>query len=148
MEASVLKKIDPKHEDTKDLLYGHHTPRELHRRKISKIQSEYTKKHKPYCFTCAKSDFEEQQKNVNHRKPHKLGPDHLPIKDFDTDKYGHPTYFHLEDTQEIRETKILDGIKVPVVLSEYKHYRCKPRQHRISVQVRLNPIQRGLSKKK
>ena len=101
------------------------------RKKNVAKETEYTKAHKPYCFRCAKIDFEknvsdavrEKQLNVNEEK--EIDVDRIYKIDLDT--YGAPKRFKLVRTEEVFEDKLIDGIRNSVQTGYNISYECSER---------------------
>ena len=55
------------------------------------------------------------------------------IYDVNLDKYGKPGYFRVHRVEPIIETKLLDGIKQETHTNYCIHYRCQPRNCRVSI---------------
>ena len=104
------------------------------RKKLIKKEQEYVKVHKPFCYRCAKMDFEDRiAKSVKEsgRVSGELTLEQIKsmkIDIGDLENYGKPEKFtkHKEN-QEIIENKIMDGIRTPVVVGHNESFKCKKR---------------------
>ena len=111
--------------------------RDEFRMKAVQKEQEHVKKFKPYCFKCAMMDFNikvdnyiRKLKNVAEGSATVENTERLKMKPVDLDKYGEKSYFNMDEPIEVRETQVLDGIKQPNVLINYKvKFTCKNRGH-------------------
>src|SRR3990167_3033073 len=66
-------------------------------KKLNQTQAEYTKKHEPFCFRCAKIDIEDQQQRDWNRKGRLTGADRIenvPVE-LNLEQYSEPKRFKL-----------------------------------------------------
>jgi len=102
------------------------------RKKLIEEEQKYVKKFQPFCFRCAKIDFEDKVEKKIKEMERKLGyidwgNKELTRIDIDFKNYG-PQRFEQIDIKEVREDKLLDGIRQPGILTGYNIiYRCKVR---------------------
>ena len=122
-----LEKTQYKEMGSKDFQY------EFRKKLITKEQ-EYVKAHKPFCYRCAKMDFEDKI-STRVTESGRMSGDltleqikSMKIDIGDLDDYGKPEKFTKhKDNQEVIENKIMDGIRTPVVVGHNKAYKCKQR---------------------
>lgn len=111
------------------------------RKKNVAKEGEYTKNHKPYCFRCAKVDFEVsvseaiREKRLNTDEDKEIDVD--KIYKVNLDKYGNEDRFELVRTKPINEDKLIDGIRNSVLTGYALNYVCKERGCKNSVFVPL-----------
>ena len=119
-----------------DVLFNTPTPRKRYLQRIRKEQVQHTEQHRPYCFPCAKRNYEEEQKrkHQNEANPKNLYEEQIQIGDFPTDTYGQAAYIDKTGEQDIKEETIIDGLKVDIIRKKYLVYKCKPKGHKISVE--------------
>jgi len=94
-------------------------------------ESEYTSKHKPYCFRCAKVDFEKSVSEAMREKSLHTDEDKEidvnKIYKVNLDKYGDSTRFKLVRTEPVKEDKLIDGIRNSVLTGYALSYECVER---------------------
>ena len=101
------------------------------RKKNVAKESEYTEKHIPYCFRCAKIDFEAsvseamREKQLHTDSDKEIDVD--KIYNVNLDKYGAKDRFKLVRTQEVKEDKLIDGIRNSVLTGYNLSYECNER---------------------
>jgi len=119
----------------KDLAYH------FRKKNIAKEQ-EYTEKHEPYCFRCAKVDFEKavsdtmREKQLNTNEDLEIDTD--KFYKVDLEKYGDIKRFKLIRTQPVKEDKLMDGIRNSVLTGYSISYQCVERGCNICVFVPLD----------
>lgn len=109
---------------------GENTYRKEFRKRLSKKEQEYTKKHLPFCARCANFDFAEAvEKYV--REKNKRGVT-ISIRDTeiaeqlskDLDQYGKPDRFTLLDEAEAWEPRIVGHTKTTELIGYHLNYIC------------------------
>ncbi len=117
-----------------------HTVSEIFRKKNTEMQAKYTREHKPYCFRCANLDFDdsiERQKQESIRSHGFINWKEISIEIPDLDKYGNINRFQFLKKSPIRQEKIIDGVRVPIVSAYWHEFTCKTRNCGHSVEVPL-----------
>jgi len=91
---------------------------------LAKKQQEYSKEFKPFCTRCARVDFEKFV--VDNAMEMELSDSTKnEISKFKSlDEYGKDNRFAFIESREIREDKLLDGIRTPVVTGKVYVFRC------------------------
>ena len=104
------------------------------RQKLIKKEQEYVKAHKPFCFRCAKLDFESKVTDritEAGRVSGDLSLEQLKTMKIDTshlDDYGKPEIFtKFKDDKDVIENKVIDGIRSPFMVGTNESYKCKKR---------------------
>jgi len=135
--AEIIKPIPAdKKDDMTDIVYDKHTVRKNFRAKIVALQQKYLEEHKPFCYPCAKRDYEAQQelKWTTGKK----GRADLLVNvevDFDLEPYTKASRFKLIKETDIKEPKLVDGIRIEAHTGVWKEYQCKVRGCKHSIQV-------------
>ena len=130
-----VEKGDMKAVGSKDLAYH------FRKKNVAKEQ-EYTEAHKPYCFRCAKIDFEKavsdtmREKELNTDENLEIDTD--KFYKVDMEKYGDLKRFKLLRTQPVKEDKLMDGIRNSVLVGYNLSYQCVERGCNICVFVPLD----------
>lgn len=123
-EATNVEKNEMRLVGDKDLAYH------FRKKNVTK-ESEYTKKHVPYCFRCAKVDFEKnvseamREKQLHTDEDKEIDVD--KIYKVDLDKYGGEKRFTLLRTEPVNEDKLMDGIRNSVLTGYALSYECVER---------------------
>ena len=118
------------------------------RQKLIAEQQKFTKVHKPFCFRCAKVDYEDQISQKVLEATRNVNTDRTLGK-IDLTAYGELSRFKLlSETESVETTKV--GITTRTeVTGVHKQYQCKVRACNISVFVPkgFDVPQRGRPKK-
>jgi len=137
MAAIIVPASIEQKKDFKDIIYGGKTPKQLFIKKLTLKQQEYTKESKPFCYICAKQDWEDQARMKQlefMRYGQHDGETKLQIDIGDLDNYGIPENFELlDDPKPKDETVIINGTKVPQRAYMRYEYRCIKRRHGMTV---------------
>ena len=114
-----------------DLFYGDKSFKDKFMKKLKEKDKEYAEQFKPFCYTCAKLDYEDEVSRVEKEKKRKIGKtDTIPEIDIgDLSKYGNDLYFHYLGNKSINETQIINNIRVPIKAYMRFEYKCKERGH-------------------
>lgn len=104
-----------------------------------------TKAHKPFDRKGAHYDFQDKKDEIIKRFERMYGSeaiDKITFEDFkmDLEKYADASRFKLLDESEVREDKLLDGIRVSVITGKWQNYQCVNHKGRISVFVPLETL--------
>ena len=135
MVDTILRPLnDEETKDTIDLRSQKKNEREKFRILNIKKQQEFTIKHQPYCFRCARLDCEETQELEYKRKGSKTGHAEDVLISINLDQYSKPERFKLLKKEPVIEKKLVDGIRVPYQTGMWHEYQCKERGCRISVE--------------
>lgn len=105
---------------------------------IVEEESKNTRQHKPFCYRCAKIDFEQKLIRAKEEQLLKQGYIDMGEIDFelpDLEQYKDLNRFNLIKKTPIRGNKVVDGIKVPYLVGHYFEYKCKTRGCGNSVEV-------------
>ena len=140
VEASVIVPANAEQKkDFIDLQYGKKDFKHKFIQRLREMDQEYTKSFKPFCYICAKIDFEDEIKRVQQEVERKTGKseireeDEIKIEIGDLNKYGNELYFTLLGTQARDAVTIIEGIKMPKRDCMRFEYVCKKRRHGRSV---------------
>ena len=130
VETDVIVPIDKqKQPETVDLAFQGKTQRQKFMYLLRQEQVKYTREHKPFCFRCAKIDYEKAQEDLFKEKGKRSGGDRIenvPIT-LNLKEYADPKRFTQDDDMIIHDVKIMDGMKVPVEVRKYNEYTCNTR---------------------
>ena len=143
-EPTNDEKKDMKIVGSKDLSY-------YFRQKNIKKENEYTLAHKPYCYRCAKIDFEKnvsdalREKSLHTDDDKEIDVD--KIYAVDLDKYADPKRFELLRTEEVNEDKLVDGMRASVLTGYKLSYKCVERGCGICVFVPLKDYEERIKPK-
>jgi len=119
-----------------DITKKNKSQKEQLRQQITLLQQKNHEQYKPYCFRCAYLDIQEEQARIWKNKGTTAGAknqDDTKVA-LDLEKYSEPSRFKKIGESPIKETKLLDGIKIWVEQNKYIEYSCKERGCRISIQ--------------
>lgn len=104
--------------------------------KLADKRMEYQKKYVPFDTYCARIDFDESVRKTLEDASNTIGKKtetKVDISDFD--KYADPSRFELLETENVKEDKLLDGIRTTVVIGMNFVYKGKLRGNRVTVYV-------------
>lgn len=116
-------------DEKKDFIeVGKKSPTDKFLGQVAAKQQEFLRKYLPYCSRCAYADYEQtiKQKFEANASMVNGAADNLPLK-VDLDKYGDISRFELVDVRDVREDKLLDGIRNTVVTGKEYLFKCKTR---------------------
>lgn len=138
MAQVIVPASSKQQKDFKDIVYGEKSYKDKFLKNLKKIQQEFTENHAPYCYICAKQDWEDvlSRAQIEYMR---MGRDHegetkVPEIDVgDLYKYGELSYFEAIDEKPINEVTIIEGIKVPRRAYMRYEFRCKLRRHGMTV---------------
>lgn len=127
VDASVVGAInqaDPKFKDVENVRkFDRNNYRRMMLKKLSEVEQEFTKKHKPYDFRSAKADFEFMQEDAFRRGKRKGARRVEDVEvDIDFEKYGDAKRFNLIKSEPIIEQRVVDNVRVPVTLGTFHTY--------------------------
>ena len=110
--------------------------------RLHKKQQEYTKAYKPFDLPCARLDFEDKY-NDTRRELERMSSiqendARLNINLGDLEKYGNKERFELINTTEDMHQSVKDGVRYPVLMGYTENYKCKSRNHGISVSIPID----------
>ncbi len=84
--------------------------------------------YKPYCTRCAMMDYEQNIKsNTEAMTANVNGKNVKSNVDINLDSYGDIKRFELLDIRDVREDKLLDGIRTTVVTGKQYKFKCNVR---------------------
>jgi hypothetical protein len=107
---------------------GAKTSMDLFLAKLADKQQEFARACKPFCIRCARIDFEKKIASIIEENSEGVGK--AQIKGFelgDLDKYGAKEKFELLNIKDVREDKLLDGIRNTVTTGKNYQFKCKDR---------------------
>ena len=96
------------------------------------------KKQKPYCSKCANDAVEEKERAIEKYIQKQIIENKKDVKldvRMKFEEYGDEKKFQKVDESEIREDKLIDGMKQNVETGKYHNYVCKDCGAHISIQV-------------
>ena len=107
-------------------------------KKVERQQQEHYQNGKPFCYRCAKTDFEKAQEEQWTKTPRKeritLITERNVKPTFDTKPYGDKNRFEYLKTREIIDTRYVLGERVRYV-TNFTEYACKVRGCRLSMEL-------------
>jgi len=120
------------------------------RKELIELEQEYVKRHKPFCYRCAKIDFQnklakaikERQVQVESAEggnPDIIGLEYQKIMLDDLSIYGDIKRFELLKEEEVNADKVIAGVKTPTLACIRQNFRCTVRKcgYAVEVPVRL-----------
>ena len=118
-----------KYKDTQDISNTKGNERDRFLKKLRNLQVEYCSEHKPFCFRCAKIDYENQQESEFKDKGTRTGAKRTEdVKiDLDLKEYANTKRFEFIKKTKIERDVLQDGIKTKMVTGHFEDYRCKQR---------------------
>jgi len=120
-------------------ILGKKSVEDIFRQKNIEYESKYTKANKPYCFRCAKLDFEDKVSSAKREMQRAVDGTEIDMTNIDKlyksdlNDYADPKNFKLERTQEIWEDKLMDGIRTSVHTGYSLSHKCVKRGCNICV---------------
>jgi hypothetical protein len=104
--------------------------------KLGDVTQKYTKLFRPFDHFSAKMDFEEKVRNVIGAVNSSIVSESI-IADLgiDLDSYAEPNKFELIEINDIKEDKLIDGLKTSAITGKSFTYRCKVRKNVVVVMV-------------
>jgi len=119
-------------------MYGGKNFRTKFMKQLRELEKEYTEKHEPFCYPCAKLNFEDEVKRVELELQRRVNTTDEESKEIKIDvgdlhKYAKKSFFKLIEEKPINEMTVVDGIKVPRRAFMRYEYRCDARNHGITV---------------
>lgn len=128
------------------------------RRELVQVQLEYVKKHKPFCYRCAKIDFLEKLNTMSREtqftsEQDKESPSTIVYENLlpkDVNAYGDSKRFELLKEEEVFADQLISGVKVPNLIGVRQIFRCKNRKcgHAVEVPLKLWEARTGKQWKK
>ena len=121
------------------------TYEQIFQRELNKKEDFYTKQHKPYDRKGAYHDFQDRKEALLKSKERQYGSgatNYIQYEDLklDLDAYAKAERFRLIDEAEVREEKLLDGIRNSVITGKWQNFQCINHGGRISVFVPVNSL--------
>jgi len=141
VDTDIIVPIDKtKQPETVDLAFQGRTERQKFMHQLREEQVRYTEKHQPFCFRCAKIDYEKQQEDLFKEKGKRSGgdrPENVPVHLNLTD-YAKQARFTIKKQRDIKEMIVMDGRRVPVTTKKYMEYVCNERGCGHSIEVDID----------
>ena len=139
----IVKASEEQRKNFIDIGIQETSPIDRQYKKLVEKQQECTELHVPFCYQCAKQDFEEETRravaeivrNPFTREERESKQKKIPLNLKDLEEYAKPSYFNLIDTKVRKEVTVVDGTKMSRPAYQEYNYKCKTRKHGISVQV-------------
>ena len=107
-------------------------------KKTEQKQREYYNNGKPFCFRCAKIDFEKTQEDtwqkISRQERIKLITERNVKPDFDLKPYGDKNRFDYLKEREVIDTRYVLGERVRYA-TKFSEYACKVRGCRLSMEL-------------
>ena len=144
----------PTVEERKDMqVVGERDHLNLFNREVALIAQKFAKKYLPFDEQCARSDFVDKLEDVERESERSYGyvrKEDLDKVSVDIESYGKIDRFEIVTEDEETEFQIIDGIKKSVKIGWTIKYRCKRRDHGISVFVPTDEYEerKGVKKEK
>src|SRR3990167_9173270 len=112
--------------------------------KLAEKLLEYQKQYKPFDKYCARLDFDEQILKVKNDYSTSVGRDKVSGKIAipDLDIYGKESRFELVDKEDVKEDKIMDGMRVSKHVGRNYNYRSKIKGNPITVFVPVDDVEK------
>lgn len=140
------KQADSDEGRTYDLLSNRDkiTPKRLFYAKAAEIEHDkYFAKQKPWCFKCARMEFERLNMNAEQYRK-EVGKDYdkmvVDIQKIDWDKYGNPDNFRIEKKKPYVIPVVVNGIKTMKHMGWHIRYVCKNCGAHISIDEKKYPM--------
>ena len=139
----IIPATEQQKNDFQDIWFGNKTPKQEFVKKLSKIQQEYTETHKPFCYVCAKQDYEDAVQTFSEER--KRNPNTTVLREqaekikidafLSTVKqqYGKESSFVLLNTKPVQEVVTINGTKENTLSAVRHDYICKKRNHGLTV---------------
>jgi len=145
METGIIREANESEKKDYIEIGKKKTFEQIFRDEINKKESEMTKLHKPFDRIGAYYDFEDKKKAVMNKYQRQYGEgafnyikyDEIKI---DVDEYAKPSRFKLLDEAEVREDKLLDGIRVSVITGKWQNFQCVHHSGKLSVFIPLQGL--------
>lgn len=119
---------------------------------LSAVHDKFTRDHLPFDAQCAALDFTDVLEDAEKESERKYGyvrvEDIRAIKFDDLEKYGDENRFELLEDDEEREMQNINAVKTAVITGHTIKYRCKNRNHGISVFMPMDVYDERFGKKK
>lgn len=148
MESTIFR--EPTAEEKRDfIVIGQKDYKYKFNEKNTAKQQEYTIKHKPYCFRCAKMDFEDKIDLIlKEASRGNLGDDKaFKVEDADLNKYADPKRFNLIKTSPAMDRPRGNYTNLQIQTGIMEHYVCKERGCKIVVEVPNEELEKREGKK-
>lgn len=128
VEASIVGAINQQDARFKDVenvrKYDRNNYRKVVMKELVALQQEFTIKQKPFDFRSAKVDFEFAQEDAFRRGKRNGARRVDDVKiEMDFSKYGDSKRFELINSQPIVETRVQDGVRMPITLGTFHTYK-------------------------
>lgn len=126
----IIQPLDKSvYKDTQDISNPKGSERDRFLKKLRNEQTEYTRARKPFCFRCAKIDYENEQERQFKDKGTRTGAKKAEdVKiDLNLKDYADPKRFSFIKKTNIERDILQDGIKTKAVTSIYEDYKCNER---------------------
>ena len=141
----VPASVDQKR-DLIDIYFPEKTKKDDYYKKLTEKQQEYTEKYEPFCYTCAKLDFDDEVRRVTSelsrtsftKEEIAKGEKKIPLNLKSIDEYSKSSYFSLINSKTTKEQHVVEGSKVSRPAYQEYNYKCKLRKHGITVMVPWN----------
>lgn len=113
-------------------------------KKLSAKQQEYAKEYKPFDRYGARVDFDEQVAKIASSLSTSIDQEKAAKKISipNLDKYGDDKLFDFLGTEDVKEDKLLDGIRNTVSVGRNYNYKVKSRGNSITVYVPLLDVEK------
>jgi hypothetical protein len=131
MDEILRKPTESEKAEMSNLMDKNETPERVFRKKNVKKQQEHTEKGTPYCYTCAKLDFEKKLVDVKEKVQNgiKVGEKDL---EFDFKPYEDVKRFDKIKTNK-QSTQVQVGISTQTLETFYDVFQCKVRGCKVSI---------------
>lgn len=122
----------------RDVQFGGKTFQEKFLQNLRKKQKEYTGKFQPFCFICAKTDFQDKVNSISLEleRTQENFDDEEQLKQVnfeDVDNYADIKSFNLLETKPVDEQVIIEGVRMPRRAYMRHEYKCIKRSHGLTV---------------
>ena len=126
-----------------DIGFYEPTAKDKYYKKLVQKQQECTELHVHFCYLCAKQDFEDACRKAASeitrgsftREERETKQKKIPLDLKELEEYAKPSYFTLLGSRVQNEPHIVDGMKVNRPSFMEYNYKCKSRNHGMSVHV-------------
>ena len=142
-EVEIVKANAEQRKNFIDIGMPEKTKKDEYYKELTEKQQECTEKYIPFCYTCAKNDFDDEVKRVTvelsrsafTKEEKNKGEKKVPLNLKPLDEYSKPSYFTLVDAKTVKEQHVVEGAKISRPAYQEYNYKCRQRNHGLSVHV-------------
>ena len=145
VEPVIVRASSEQKSNFQDIRFGGKTLQQVFLKKLGDIDKEFTETFKPFCYICAKLDFEDKVQSLGLEMTRTNDEDvaerltgDLDVDDFiKTSRkiYGNLDSFKLLSKKTVKEMVVVQGIKERRFSAMEFNYRCIKRDHGRTIQM-------------